>query len=85
MSKYTQSNLTDIEIKMNKELDKVCNWFKVNRLLVNLTKTNYVIFHSMPCNDHDVFDNISLSINCAPINKGDIVNFLGVHIQSNMH
>ena len=54
-------------------------------LVVNLSKTNYVIFHCNPCNNKDVLDNVSLSINSVPLKKVNSVNFLGVHIQSNMH
>ena len=82
---YTQPNLTNIESITNQELDKVCNWFKVNKLVVNLSKTNYVIFHSNPCNDKDILDDMSLSMNSLPLKKANSVNFLGVHMQSNMH
>ena len=39
---YTQPNLYHFEAKTNHELEKVSNWFEVNKLdLVNLSKTNY--------------------------------------------
>ena len=82
---YTQPNLADIEFKTNQELDKVCNWFKVNKLIINLTKTNYIIFHSNYYDEIDVLDNVSISIDSVPLNKVNNVNFLGVQIQSNMN
>ena len=40
---------------------------------------------SNPCNDKDILDDVSLSMNSVPLNKVNSVNFLGVHMQSNMH
>ena len=36
------SNVDDL---VNNKLDKVYNWLTVNRLTLNLTKTNFMIFH----------------------------------------
>ena len=77
---YTQPNLNNFEDNTNHELEKVSNWFKVNKLVVNLSKTNYIVFHSKPCNDHNTLNAISLSIDSVPLNKANAVNFLGVHI-----
>ena len=41
---YESDNLDKLERKVNKELGKLQLWLKVNRSL-NLSKTNYVIFH----------------------------------------
>ena len=83
---YTQPNLYNFEAKTNHEIEKVSNWFKVNTLVVSLSKTNYTVFHSKPCNDHNALSAISLSIDSVPLNTVNAVNFLGVHIQiNNMH
>ena len=37
-------NLTDIEYKMNTELLKINEWIQVNKLSLNIGKTNYMLF-----------------------------------------
>ena len=39
-------NLTDIEYKMNTELLKINEWIQVNKLSLNIGKTNYMLFKS---------------------------------------
>jgi hypothetical protein len=39
-------NLHDLIIYVNSELRKLANWFRSNRMAVNISKTNYIIFHS---------------------------------------
>ena len=53
-------------------------------MIINLTKTNYIVFHTNYCNNKDILNNVTLSIESVPMNKVNTVNFLGVHIQSNM-
>ena len=42
---YESKSLNEIEKTVNKELDKLYLWLNVNRLSLNLDKTNYIIFH----------------------------------------
>ena len=42
---YESDNLDKLERKVNKELGKLQLWLNVNRLSLNLSKTNYIIFH----------------------------------------
>ena len=42
---YESNNLDKLERKVNKELGKLHLWLNVNRLSLNLNKTNYVIFY----------------------------------------
>ena len=43
VSVYNIANLFEIVIE---ELRKVANWFKVNKLSLNISKTKYPLFHS---------------------------------------
>ena len=36
-----------LEKEMNKELRKLYDWLGINRLSLNLTKTNFLLFHSI--------------------------------------
>ena len=48
---YCESDdLLDVEKTVNKELEKLYLWLNVNRLSLNVSKTNYIIFH--PYNKH---------------------------------
>ena len=49
---YTQQNIVDLESNINDELGKISLWFKSNRLLINLSKTNCVTFHNKTCKIH---------------------------------
>ena len=41
---YSNSNLNDLTKIMNTELCTISRWFKVNKLSLNINKTNYMIF-----------------------------------------
>ena len=38
------SNLNELIVKVNVEINKLANWFRVNKTTVNVSKTKYVIF-----------------------------------------
>jgi hypothetical protein len=40
------SNLHDLISYVNTELNKLAIWFKANKMAVNVSKTNYIIFHT---------------------------------------
>ena len=43
---YHESNsLNDLERTVNKELNKLYLWLNLNRLSLNIDKTNFIIFH----------------------------------------
>ena len=41
----SDNNLHNLMMTVNKELKKLCDWFAVNKLSLNLNKTNYMIFN----------------------------------------
>ena len=52
---YFESNdLLKVENTVNKELKKLCLWLNVNRLSLNISKTNYIIFYpnNKPLRNH---------------------------------
>ena len=42
---YEDQSLVNLEKKVNKELKNLYLWLNVNRLALNIEKTNFVIFH----------------------------------------
>ena len=41
---YSNSDIADLVRLTNIELEKLCVWFAVNRLSLNISKTNYMLF-----------------------------------------
>ena len=42
---YESNSLNELEKTVNKELSKLYLWVNVNRLSLNIDKTNFIIFH----------------------------------------
>ena len=62
---------------VNNELAKIIIWLKVNKLSLNLTKTNFMIFHPR---QKKVNVNVPLTLENAVIKQGSETKFLGVLI-----
>ena len=39
-------NLQELVQRMNSEINKLANWFRANKMAVNISKTKYIIFHT---------------------------------------
>jgi hypothetical protein len=89
------SNLNDLITFVNMELRKMANWFRSNKMAVNVSKTKFIIFrsHGKPINPEDcniIFNSTELGLPNDPNlmfpiqrihNNGDETSFklLGVH------
>ena len=78
---YESSNLKELEITINKELKWLNQWLSVNRLALNIKKTNYIIFH--PKNKL-IKETITLTINKKAIDEKKYVKYLGILIDSSL-
>ena len=69
---------------MNKELRKVANWFKANKLSLNISKTKYSLFHST--RKRKDIPNIlpPLHIDNVPVKREFVTKFLGVYLDENI-
>ena len=78
---YVSASLQDLEKMINKELNKLYLWLNVNRLSLNIDKTNYIIFHpyNKPVKHH-----ITIKINKKAINEKEYIKYLGVLIDSSL-
>ena len=65
---------------MNKELKKLYEWLCLNRLSLNISKTNFVIFHAR--NKPKV--PVTICINRQAIEEVKYVKYLGVLIDSQL-
>ena len=78
---YESETLHELENTINKELNKLYLWLNVNRLSLNIDKTNYIIFH--PYNK-PIKQRITIKINKKAINEKDSIKYLGVLIDSTL-
>ena len=78
---YEADTLEKLEIIVNRELKKLRTWLIVNRLSLNIEKTNFVVFH--PYNK-PLHQSITLKINKKAISEKDHVKYLGIMIDSTL-
>ena len=78
---YESKSLADIEKTLNRELDKLYLWLNVNRLSLNIDKTNFIVFH--PYNK-PTKKRITIKINKKAINEKNSIKYLGILIDSTL-
>ena len=79
---YTSNSNTDtLYAEVNKELIKLDDWFRANKLSLNVKKTNYSILSPTPF-PHDV--NRTIILNNTAINREHSVRFLGLNIDQQL-
>ena len=70
-----------LETVINKELRKLGTWLIVNRLSLNIDKTNFLIFH--PYNK-PLKQRITLKIHKKAISESDYIKYLGIMVDSTL-
>ena len=81
------NNLKELESLVNRELGNVNEWLKVNKLSLNIKKSNFVIFRPRQKNIPfipriRIFD--PMTNTCANLEMKDYVKYLGLMIDSNL-
>ena len=79
---YSGDNLSKVceTVSTETELDKLHRWFQVNKLSLNIAKTNVMVFGNTQCEDNHV-----VSINGMNIERVYVTKCLGVHIDSHLN
>ena len=77
---YESDNLLELERTVNEELRKLCLWLNINRLALNVGKTNFVIFRANKKLTH----NVTLIMNKKALAQKDHVKYLGVFIEQHL-
>ena len=65
---------------MNDELNRLTDWFQANKLSLNATKTNYMLFTNRDTQNL----NTTLTLGNSIINKVKCTKFLGIFIDENL-
>ena len=68
--------------QVNKELKLVKKLLNVNKLSLNIDKTNYVIFHSTY---HEIPPNVIIKIGNKVLSRAKYVEFLGLLLDENLN
>ena len=66
---------------VNRELKKVKKWLDANRLSLNISKTNYVIFHSQ---SKRINEFIRIKLGSKPLNRAEYIKYLGILVDSTL-
>ena len=78
---YEVHDLRNMEKVMNKELKKLSLWLNLNRLALNISKTNFVIFRTkQKIIDH----NVTLILNRKAIEQKKYVKYLGLLVDEHL-
>jgi hypothetical protein len=77
---FSHKDRTSLEKLINKELSQISNWFKLNKLSLNIDKTNFMIFKNKHSNKPEL--NLTIEIDHTCINKVNTTKFLGVLIDN---
>ncbi len=70
---------------MNEDLCSLTEWFRANKLSINISKTKYVLFHtrnSLP--DELIPDDLTLTIDNINIDRTNCMKFLGILVDQNV-
>jgi len=77
---YQCTNLDDLQRVLNRELKKLSLWLNANRLALNISKTNFVIFAAK----NKPLQNVTLLLNKRAIQQKNYVKYLGILIDSQL-
>ena len=69
-------DLKEVCETMQFELDKLSRWFQANKLSIDISKINFMIFSNKKCDDNYCI----ISINRMDITGVVVTTFLGVHL-----
>ena len=72
---YESDDLRDLEKVVNQELKSLSLWLKVNRLALNISKTNFLIFHS---SQRSLNYNVTLKLDKKALTQKDHIKYLGM-------
>jgi len=78
---YSSPHIPNLYEIMNKELDSLTDWFRANKLSLNVSKTNYMIFSNINSKQHAM----EIKLTNTTITKKNCVKFLGVFIDENLN
>ena len=81
---FSHRNISTLFLTVNNELHKIGEWFKANRLSLNIKKTKYTFFHKNSVKDNIPLKLPELKIANRAIERTHAIKFLGVLLDENI-
>jgi len=78
---FESENLSQLEKVVNNELKHIKKWLDVNKLALNVDKTNFIIFHSR---QHSLSKSVNIKIGKEHVKQAKYVKFLGLLLDENL-
>ena len=72
---FSHEDIKELFQIVNNELDKICTWFKANKLSLNEGKTKYTLFHKPKDKDNIPLKLPILNMNGKEIQRTDCIRF----------
>lgn len=82
---YQNTKITELYKNMQEDLITINNWLNNNRLLMNLKKTNYIIYKVKHKFRNINLDDFNLKLDSNVIDRVDSVTYLGLIIDENLN
>ena len=73
----TSKNIPNLFNNINSDLDLLAEWFRANKLSLNIEKTNYVVFKQNPT---EIDEHLKIKIGNNTIEQKYVIQFLGLYI-----
>ena len=81
---YSHKDINAVFLKVNNKLHKIIQWFISNKLLLNIKKTKYSLFHKRSKQDDILLLLPTLKINNYEIQRAESIKFLRVLLDENL-
>ena len=78
---YSHKDINSLNNIINREINKVSNWFKANKLSLNTKKTHFMYFRH---HSHNINTPIYINIDGTPLEQKNNSKFLGVIIDESL-
>ena len=79
---YKAKNVSDLQNQLESCLNELADWFKANKLTLNVDKTKFMIFGTN--RTLDKFHDVQLTFNNNIIERVDEFKYLGAKLDSNL-
>ena len=75
---FSHNDVNSLQEIFNNELQLITKWLNTNKLLINVSKTNFIVFTKKKCN----IDAISINMCNSEIKQVSSLKFLGVIVDN---
>ena len=77
---YSHHNISSLENKINSELMSISDWFKINKLSVNYTKSNFMLFTKAK-----QINSLNILLDGNILDRVKTVKYLGIHLDEKLN